>query len=75
MFFAAIMSVCYYYGIAQIIILKVSWFLTITMGTSPSESFSASANIFLSMVYMFPKNTVGKNNTLYILVLVSLCYL
>ena len=73
MFFAAIMSVCYYYGIAQIIILKVSWFLTITMGTSPSESFSASANIFLSMVYMFPKKYSRQEQ--YIVILVSLCYL
>lgn len=52
-FVSATMAILYYYGIAQYLIIKVSWLLCFIMGTSPSESFAAAANIFLSMVIIF----------------------
>ena len=46
-FFSSIINVLYHYGVVQYFILKVSWVINKTMGTSPTESITATANIFL----------------------------
>uniref|UniRef100_A0A3Q1G5F8 Sodium/nucleoside cotransporter n=1 Tax=Acanthochromis polyacanthus TaxID=80966 RepID=A0A3Q1G5F8_9TELE len=46
-FFSSVMSVLYYLGIMQWIILKISWILQITLGTSPTETLSVAGNIFI----------------------------
>ncbi|KAB5574976.1 hypothetical protein PHYPO_G00215300 [Pangasianodon hypophthalmus] len=46
-FFSSIMSVLYYLGVMQWIIIKISWIMQITMGTSPTESLSVAGNIFV----------------------------
>lgn len=46
-FFAAFMSVLYYLGIVQKIVLAMSHFMRWAMGTSGSESLSCTANIFI----------------------------
>ncbi|KAM3608917.1 uncharacterized protein V6R79_006732 [Siganus canaliculatus] len=46
-FFSSVMSVLYYLGIMQWVILKISWVLQITMGTSPTETLSVAGNIFV----------------------------
>nr|XP_056722041.1 sodium/nucleoside cotransporter 1-like [Euleptes europaea] len=48
-FFSAVMSVLYYLGVMQWIILKLSWILQITMGTAATESLSVVGNIFVGM--------------------------
>ena len=49
-FFSAFTYVLYYLGVIVVAIKKISWLLTITMGTSPAESFNAAGNIFVGMV-------------------------
>ncbi|KAK3570599.1 hypothetical protein QTP86_023666 [Hemibagrus guttatus] len=46
-FFSSIMSVLYFLGVMQWIIIKISWIMQITMGTSPTESLSVTGNIFV----------------------------
>uniref|UniRef100_A0A8B9RB33 Solute carrier family 28 member 2 n=1 Tax=Astyanax mexicanus TaxID=7994 RepID=A0A8B9RB33_ASTMX len=46
-FFSSVMSVLYYLGVMQWVILKISWIMQITMGTSPTESLSVAGNIFV----------------------------
>ncbi len=46
-FFAALMSVLYHYGIMQRIVQFMAWIMARTMGTSGAESLSAAANIFV----------------------------
>nr|XP_020469570.1 sodium/nucleoside cotransporter 1-like [Monopterus albus] len=46
-FFSSVMSVLYFLGIMQMIILKISWIMQITMGTSPTETLSVAGNIFV----------------------------
>jgi len=46
-FFSATVSVLYYLGILQKVIGGVSWFMTLTLGTSAAESFASFANIFI----------------------------
>ncbi|XP_029697761.1 sodium/nucleoside cotransporter 1 isoform X2 [Takifugu rubripes] len=46
-FFSSIMSVLYFLGIMQWLILKISWLMQITMGTSPTETLSVAGNIFV----------------------------
>ncbi|XP_060545432.1 sodium/nucleoside cotransporter 1-like [Pantherophis guttatus] len=48
-FFSCVMSVLYYLGVMQFIILKLSWLLQITMGTAATESLSVVGNIFVGM--------------------------
>ncbi len=45
-FFSALISVLYYYGIMQWIIKVVAWVMRFTLGTSGAETLSAAANIF-----------------------------
>ncbi|KAG7329876.1 hypothetical protein KOW79_006098 [Hemibagrus wyckioides] len=46
-FFSSVMSVLYFLGVMQWIIIKISWIMQITMGTSPTESLSVTGNIFV----------------------------
>uniref|UniRef100_A0AAX7V654 Sodium/nucleoside cotransporter n=1 Tax=Astatotilapia calliptera TaxID=8154 RepID=A0AAX7V654_ASTCA len=46
-FFSSVMSVLYYLGIMQWFILKISWVMQITMGTSSTETLSVAGNIFV----------------------------
>ncbi|XP_061451849.1 sodium/nucleoside cotransporter 2-like [Rhineura floridana] len=48
-FFSCVMSILYYLGVMQFIILKLSWLLQITMGTAATESLSVVGNIFVGM--------------------------
>ncbi|XP_075715539.1 sodium/nucleoside cotransporter 1 [Rhinoderma darwinii] len=46
-FFSCVMSVLYYVGLMQYVILKISWILQITMGTTATETLSVAGNIFV----------------------------
>lgn len=46
-FFSSLMTVLYYLGIMQRVVAVVAWAMQRTMGTSGSETTSASANIFV----------------------------
>ncbi|XP_072241928.1 sodium/nucleoside cotransporter 1 [Leuresthes tenuis] len=46
-FFSSVMSVLYFLGIMQWLILKIAWVMQITMGTSPTETLSVAGNIFV----------------------------
>ncbi|XP_043916260.1 solute carrier family 28 member 3 [Protopterus annectens] len=46
-FFSTVISMLYYIGFMQWLILKVGWCMQITMGTSPTESMVAAGNIFI----------------------------
>lgn len=46
-FFAALMSVLYHYGVMQRIVQFMAWIMARTMRTSGAESLSAASNIFV----------------------------
>ncbi|XP_055518582.1 sodium/nucleoside cotransporter 1 [Leucoraja erinacea] len=46
-FFSSVMSILYYIGAMQWIILKIAWLMQITMGTSATETLSVAGNIFV----------------------------
>lgn len=46
-FFSAVMSILYYFGIMQAIVKMMARFMSWTMGTSGAETLSCSANIFV----------------------------
>ncbi|KAJ8380903.1 hypothetical protein SKAU_G00016810 [Synaphobranchus kaupii] len=46
-FFSTVISMLYYLGFMQWLILKVGFVMYITMGTSPAESMVAAGNIFV----------------------------
>ncbi|XP_036383538.1 solute carrier family 28 member 3-like [Megalops cyprinoides] len=46
-FFSTVISMLYYLGFMQWLILKVGFVMQITMGTSPTESMVAAGNIFV----------------------------
>ncbi|CAG2178005.1 unnamed protein product, partial [Oppiella nova] len=48
-FFSFFVSILYFYGVMQILVQKVGWFLQVTVGTTACESLNASGNIFLGM--------------------------
>ncbi|XP_077173929.1 sodium/nucleoside cotransporter 1-like [Paroedura picta] len=48
-FFSSVMSVLYYLGVMQWVILKLSWILQITMATAATESLSVVGNVFVGM--------------------------
>ncbi|XP_023241997.1 solute carrier family 28 member 3-like isoform X2 [Centruroides sculpturatus] len=50
LFFSFFTSILYYYGIMQILVLKVGWFLHKTIKTTACESVTAAANIFLGLI-------------------------
>lgn len=49
-FFSSVISVLYYLGVMQVVILKLAWIMQRSMGTTAAESVSAAGNIFLSQV-------------------------
>lgn len=46
-FFSSVMSILYFLGVMQWLILKISWVMQITMGTSSTETLSVAGNIFV----------------------------
>ncbi|XP_052528569.1 sodium/nucleoside cotransporter 1-like isoform X2 [Tympanuchus pallidicinctus] len=46
-FFSCVMSILYYLGVMQWLILKISWLLQISLGTTPTETLSVAGNIFV----------------------------
>ncbi|XP_068814561.1 sodium/nucleoside cotransporter 2 isoform X2 [Struthio camelus] len=46
-FFSCVMSVLYYLGVMQWLILKISWVLQVSMGTTATETLSVAGNIFV----------------------------
>ncbi|KAG8576410.1 hypothetical protein GDO81_009852 [Engystomops pustulosus] len=46
-FFSCVMSVLYYVGLMQYVILKISWLMQVTMGTTATETLSVAGNIFV----------------------------
>ncbi|KAK7065211.1 hypothetical protein SK128_010433 [Halocaridina rubra] len=47
LFFSFCIQILYYFGVMQWIVIKMGWFLQITIGTTACESVNAAANIFL----------------------------
>lgn len=50
LFFSFCIQILYYYGVMQWVVLKLGWFLQVTIGTTACESVNAAANIFLGQV-------------------------
>ncbi|NWJ12237.1 S28A1 protein, partial [Crypturellus undulatus] len=48
-FFSCVMSILYYLGAMQWLILKISWVLQVSMGTTATETLSVAGNIFVGM--------------------------
>ncbi len=46
-FFSAVMSILYYFGVMQAIVKMMAKFMRWTMGTSGAETLSCSANVFI----------------------------
>ncbi|VDD91246.1 unnamed protein product [Enterobius vermicularis] len=46
-YFGSIVALLYYYGVMQIVLKKMAWFMQITLGTTATESLNACACIFL----------------------------
>uniref|UniRef100_A0A914W1G9 Sodium/nucleoside cotransporter n=1 Tax=Plectus sambesii TaxID=2011161 RepID=A0A914W1G9_9BILA len=46
-YFGAIVSVMYYLGVLQFVIVRIAWLMQYTMGTTAAESLNAAACIFL----------------------------
>ena len=49
-YFSTVISILYYLGVMQIVILKIAWVMQMTMGTTPAESVNAAGNIFIGQV-------------------------
>lgn len=47
-FFSCVMSVLYYVGLMQWVILKIAWLMQVTMGTTATETLTVAGNIFVS---------------------------
>ncbi|XP_040824406.1 sodium/nucleoside cotransporter 1 [Ochotona curzoniae] len=47
-FFSSVMSILYYVGLMQWVILKIAWLMQVTMGTTATETLSVAGNIFVS---------------------------
>ena len=50
LFFSFCIQILYYFGVMQKIVMKLGWFLQVTIGTTACESVNAAGNIFLGMV-------------------------
>ncbi|XP_076824625.1 sodium/nucleoside cotransporter 1-like [Clavelina lepadiformis] len=48
-YFSAFISVLYYLGVMEWLILKMAWLMQISLGTSATESMAAAGNIFVGM--------------------------
>ncbi|ELU00517.1 hypothetical protein CAPTEDRAFT_181428 [Capitella teleta] len=46
-FFSSTISILYYLGVMQVVILKIAWVMQRTMGTTAAESVNAAGNIFI----------------------------
>jgi len=46
-FFSAVISMLYYMGVMQFLIMKMSWLLSVSLGTAASESLVTAGNIFV----------------------------
>ncbi|NXK79618.1 S28A1 protein, partial [Amazona guildingii] len=46
-FFSCVMSILYYLGIMQWLIVKISWILQVSIGTTSTETLSVAGNIFV----------------------------
>ncbi|XP_038660778.1 solute carrier family 28 member 3-like isoform X2 [Scyliorhinus canicula] len=46
-FFSTVISILYYLGFIQWLILKIGWIMQISMNTTPAESLVAAGNIFV----------------------------
>ncbi|XP_072409254.1 sodium/nucleoside cotransporter 1, partial [Chiloscyllium punctatum] len=46
-FFSCVMSILYYLGAMQWLIIKIAWLMQVTMGTSATETLSVAGNIFV----------------------------
>ncbi|CAJ0963673.1 unnamed protein product, partial [Mesorhabditis belari] len=46
-YFGSIVALLYYYGVIQFILKIMAWFMTITLGTTATESLNACACVFL----------------------------
>ncbi|XP_059496151.1 sodium/nucleoside cotransporter 1 [Stegostoma tigrinum] len=46
-FFSCVMSILYYVGAMQWLIVKIAWLMQVTMGTSATETLSVAGNIFV----------------------------
>ncbi|NWH69585.1 S28A2 protein, partial [Piaya cayana] len=46
-FFSCVMSILYYLGAMQWVIIKISWLLQVSLGTTPTETLSVAGNIFV----------------------------
>ncbi|NXO54090.1 S28A2 protein, partial [Aramus guarauna] len=46
-FFSCVMSILYYLGVMQWLIVKISWLLQVSMGTTSTETLSVVGNIFV----------------------------
>jgi pyrimidine nucleoside transport protein len=49
-FFSSTISILYYLGVMQVVILKIAWVMQRTMGTTAAESVNAAGNIFIGQV-------------------------
>ncbi|XP_069322668.1 sodium/nucleoside cotransporter 1-like [Eulemur rufifrons] len=49
-FLGCVMSVLFYMGLMQWLILKITWPMQVTMGTTATETLSVAANIFLGQI-------------------------
>ncbi|XP_070256487.1 sodium/nucleoside cotransporter 1 isoform X2 [Myotis yumanensis] len=47
-FFSCVMSILYYLGLMQWLILKIAWLMQVTMRTTAPETLSVAGNIFVS---------------------------
>jgi len=46
-FFSFLVSMLFYWGVLQWLVMKIGWLLQVTIGTTACESLNAAANIFL----------------------------
>uniref|UniRef100_A0A8C5AJZ3 Solute carrier family 28 member 1 n=1 Tax=Gadus morhua TaxID=8049 RepID=A0A8C5AJZ3_GADMO len=46
-FFSSVVSVLYYLGLMQWLIVKISWVMQLTLGTTATETLSVAGNIFI----------------------------
>lgn len=64
LFFSFFVSILYFYGVMQVLVVKLGWLLQMTVGTTACESINAAANIFLGMVsfwYFSVSGTMSMN--------------
>lgn len=46
-YFSAVVSVLYYYGVIQYVLLKMAWIMNFLMDTSPAESIVTVASMLV----------------------------